>query len=550
MRMIGSQRSTHRALMWAAALFFAFLGASRGQSILAALYVNQAMVIMAKLESCPQTWRVCSFSSKMYPVPISNVDDLSRPLLLIERARLLNDQNSIYGLHMASLLFAVGKEKQAADVLVETGWKERFPTLWFTEQPYDEPKLIMPLDRYAYYFFEGYWALTNEDWKTAVDRFRLGLSYAQERATVQVKSDFYSASAAAYAQDLTISEQERLYLSGKNRFLAGGFQEASTILEHVLAYPLTSSEKAWAANYLGQALLAQGNVEKAILVHQTGWQGDPQVRENGLHLLELLKGDDEEVSKIVEQLVAMGPTFVNGLSVSDQRILKKTVMPSGYEFIGYDLDVETIADGSPLNIYLWWRAPQNASLAEEKQIIQLGSYIVMQQEVINMAPNPGFEWGTYTDGLALGWPSRFFSNEKNSAYVIETQYDQKVTMAAFNNNAIASSTGWASIRLRLYPESWYLMATLVKDDGNAQIARVCERTPAQPGSDYYIYKANTAPLRLPNNWTSIADMGLAFGEDGINIPQWCQILLLNRDAAGTYAFWDNVILARVELPEN
>lgn len=138
----------------------------------AAFIANLAMARLLQAEPCDPEWFVCQALPDPYPLLAypGNQAALERARASLEQARELNPASTSLRLHLAEILFSLGEREAAARLLsgVPAG------------KANDSP--LLAEDRYEARLLRAYQAAAQGDWQAAVDNFRLGLAWSDERS--------------------------------------------------------------------------------------------------------------------------------------------------------------------------------------------------------------------------------------------------------------------------------------------------------------------------------------------------------------------------------
>lgn len=143
--------------------------------------------------------------------------------------------------------------------------------------------------------------------------------------------------------------------------------------------------------------VARGAYEKAVKLA-------PALAEPRIRLLALLHrlGDRAAANRVAATLARRGPTYRLGTFGPGYEKPSPVSLPSGWTLMGYDLDEESLEAGGLMELWLWWQAPPGVQPTGEDWL-PVGEYWLQRQEVVNLAPNPGFAWGMAANGLPLGY---------------------------------------------------------------------------------------------------------------------------------------------------
>jgi tetratricopeptide (TPR) repeat protein len=528
--------------------------AARLPATAAALVQNVALLRVVAAPACNPQWFVCAHTEwgLWYPPQLlpGNAETIASTLDGLRQAEVIEPGNRRAQLHEAEMLFALGEHEQAAAVLSEAGWPPGPEPL--AASP-DRPELsgspLLTVGRYEHDLVRGYqWAAAGQ-WQAATQAFQFGLAQAGERALEKDRHAFYEASARWHASQAEASPEEQR-LAGKYFALAGEWEMAVQSLEPLLAGRggLTQVERAWAFYYLGRARAGAGDTMEAIEAYRAGWRAAPEVRVNGIELARLLAANEPAEAQAVQQaLIAAGPAFPNGRSGPGYQLLKTAAIPSGLTFRGYDLDPESVEAGAVLEVWLWWQKPPRFSLIHQSgdEVMEFGDSLWQRQTVTNLIVNNTFEWGEWPSGVPLGWDDRLYTKSPDSFFIETAERDGRETHVAASANHGIDSAGLLGHDLPMQADGWYLMAGWMNSTGNGNLGRNCQGTVFGPGRPYYIAYSDETPVRPAGEWVHYADLAPAFPGGQ---PEVCALLLTDSNSPGSTSLWDDLILARVDLP--
>lgn len=462
----------------------------------------------------------------------------------------INPEDRQPALYQAESLFYSGKHKQAADLLAAQGGLMQ-PDLSgaFSGQIPAQPSPLLSIGRYEYYIVSGYRELSLGHWANAVKAFRLGLAHEGEQPSPEDMQAFFIASAYWHLETGDTPSYQRV-LAGKYFVLSEEWPKATQVLNPPVNSPeLSREERAWAALYRARAYAGEGLWDEAILDLKYGWQVTPLVRENGIRLWQMLvrSGKASDANRIQKQLLELGPRYRAGRYAVGYEYPSTTIVPSGWKFVGYDLDPESIGHSTSLEVWIWWERAGDAvphSHGSDDQI-EIGPYLLDRQWLTNLIPNAGFEWGESADGTPIGWSERIYSDSSSSLFVDRSERDSRTSRVAVGANAVADSSGLVGLQFPVQPNAWYLMAGWMNTSQatNSNIGRTCGgKSFNARGPAFFPWQ----PAIPDGTWVQIADAVPAFPDDR---PEYCRLILINYMNPRGKTIWDDLIFARVRLPD-
>ena len=458
-----------------------------------------------------------------------NAEALKKTRSLLQKSVKLLPSNSSGWLHLAEVDFALGDRDSASHSYTQSA----------AQLPGRSP--FLDEKRYEAQLIQAWAAFKNEDWDQAVDHFRLGLFWGGENPT-QSDEEAYFKSLAFQAKD-----DKTEFKPGIFSILAGEQQTGIDLLKEELTNnnPQNNELVSLAYLYLAKGYSDLSDYENAEDAAIASVYLNPENRLAIYSLLQIyqLNKDSGKAKEIEQKLNEIGPGFPLGLHSGSYHEDRPARLPSGWTLVGYDLDETLLEDAHRLEALLWWQAPENIQPGEG--FLPVGDYWIQIQELTNLLPNPGMEWGLDENGLPLGYDREFYGAPEDRLVVTTEQRSGSPTQVlAANNSTEVPSIALTSRLIQLDPLQVTLMAGWVKDEGSiANIGRNCWGREFQPGYPYYIGfpKTNERPK---NSWIHLADLQqIVPGEKA----ETCEVLLINF-MAETPAMWDNVFWAVVETP--
>jgi tetratricopeptide (TPR) repeat protein len=477
---------------------------------------------------------------------------LEKSIAYFHRAATIDSTASRAYLHQAEAEFDLGERRKALESLITGGWEvnegrdRRLPS-WTLR----DPSPLFGDGSFEHYLTLAYLETASGNWDAAVMAFRPGLAFRGSLVHPQDFQTFYRASAQRQLQSTTESARDAFF-AGRYLYLAGDYLQAIGILESVKENEnLKPDERAWSIHYLGRSFEELGDLESALDSYRSGWTLSSEVRENGIHFIRLLQQSEQNIDTdlIRDQLAALGPTFRPDQVVSQQGDPDLATFPSGSGFAGFELDTLSIADGTTLDMWLWWEVPQelaNGVMADADTIVA-DSYVIVRQRTSNLILNAGFEWGETVDGFPLGWQRRIYSQEPDSFFVSGVSRAGLSTRAAVASNTMTrESSGAIGISESVQDGIYYLMAGWTKDSGNGLMGRNCRGEEFEPGGPYYIDQSDNSTNVSEEEWTQV--VSLAPAVPGFN-PDQCTAILINFRAPDSLSYWDDLIWVPIEPPQ-
>jgi tetratricopeptide (TPR) repeat protein len=405
-------------------------------------------------------------------------------------------------------------------------------------------------DLYQYYLVAAYQQMDLGDWEQAVAAFRLALAHgAGQMGAVDQQSYFV---AVAHSQAAAGDRARAAYLAGKYFARAGEAQSAGRWLERARQAAdwddLSAEEQAYTWIYLGRLHEGEGELAEARAAYETAAALAPEVREGHIYLLALLRegGDESELGRAAAQLAALGPAYRLRQVTDGATADSPALLPDGRSLIGYDLDEESLNAGGPLELWLWWHLAAGEAAAAEW--LPAGDYWLERQETVNLAANPGFEWGLAADGQV---PVGFTSKYDESGYTQRATGGLAIAVASKSSQQadhylVLERRGIKTPVILLSLSSYYLIGSDLRHDGSGNAVGGLQCFPYWPDPQEHHYRPwhYHQEIGLPEGiagqdaWTTTAEIR------EIQPPAFCQIYLEYLSGTGEF---DNILFAAISL---
>lgn len=494
------------------------------------------MARLLQAEPCDPEWFVCQALPDPYPLLAypGNQAALERARASLEQARELNPASTSLRLHLAEILFSLGEREAAARLLsgVPAG------------KANDSP--LLAEDRYEARLLRAYQAAAQGDWQAAVDNFRLGLAWSDERSLPADERAYFLALAALEDQKLANdpADLQARYRAGRYLAQAGQWQAAYDRLgDRQLRAALPPSQAGWAQFTVGRYLEINGDWPGAIGAYRQALQVQPTLRQAYIRLLPLMyiASSANDIAAVENRLATLGPTYRLGAQGEAYQDFQPAALSDGWTLVGYDLDEEMLEQGKHLEIYLWWQGQDKRP--QGQGWLRAGDYWLQRQVVANLFPNAGFEWGVDERGVPLGYKGEIYAAPVGSLQIrIEEINSIKTTVLGLNNQPGSTQMGLMTHTFPIQPDNYYLMAGRLFDLGSGlNIGRNCWGEAFSPGAPFYIAYAG---LRPAGTWLDYAAFSQPFPSEK---PDLCGGLLINYNSSST-GYLDQVLFSRISLP--
>ena len=494
-------------------LLLAAILLTKAPAMLATAVSNVALVEMVDGADCTMYWSDCRTGMGDSGAPWQGAAARWRPWL--DRFHGLLPGADELRLRRAEAAFAAGDPRAAAALLpaTERGAPPR-SDVDGSFAPVTGSRLLAG-GRYENYLVAAYQELAAGERDKAIEAFRWAFSLAPEHVQEADYRAYYGLMAERHAQGDGVRDGLR---AGQYAVWAGRAAWAEQLLQALMAAPawqsLTARERAAAWTYLGRARAAR-DAGGAVAAYREAMALVPNLAEPRLRLW------------------ALRPETADLLPAGPGYWLDEPLAWKGRTLVGFDVEEAAVEAGGLVDVWLWWQAA--------------GEYRIERRRAVNLAPNPGFEWGM-AGGLPVGYYALYRTGSPEGVNVMSRD-----TAAGENHVLSLANNGWLGVRsypLAVDPDGLYLMAARVEGRSQeAGIGRKCF-TPDYPAD------------RRNNLWGMPQDpfvrrtVAAGQGEGGAQpavvafagrpVPQGtavlCQLFL---DQRGGEAQFDDVLFVRV-----
>ncbi|HYP39561.1 MAG TPA: hypothetical protein VEX13_04305 [Chloroflexia bacterium] len=510
-------------------------------SLLAALIANFAALALLKAEPCPPGSASCgTLTRAALPVAWNAGSDSLKSLSgWLSLGNQLAPQDEGLRLRTAETLFAQRRAREAAAILpsVELQLPDALEKQYI---PAARSRLLLP-GTYENYLISAYQLSAAGRWEEAVTAFRLALSHGAAYMKPVDHQAYFAALAQYHAQqyEQEAASARESYLAGKYFARSGQWSEAGKWLQGAMQAEdwgeMAAAEQAGAYLYLGQEQEKSADLQQARATYETAVKLAPTLRESRIRLLQTLMqlGEIESAKQVEADLAASGPSYKLAEFGGEHNVAELGRLANGWTLIGYDVDEESLAAGGEMDLWLWWKGPPGVE-PQGDGWLKVRDYRLQRQTMVNLAPNPGFEWGTLSDGFPLGvypmWDVSFgnVGVESSGGPVGEAKvmYVRKVTGVA----AVMSKP------VPAYADAYYLAGFWVKSRATTLEFRCSENTD-------FGFRKSTPPSASASQWLHMTYFGKA------NPDPATGLCVASFQAQIDRAEWDQVMLVRLaQLP--
>jgi tetratricopeptide (TPR) repeat protein len=469
----------------------------------------------------------------------ANSDSLNSPHDWLSLGNQLAPQNEGLRLRTAETLFAQGRAQEASDMLPRMGLL--LPDALAKQYiPAARSRLLLP-GTYENYLISAYQLSAAGSWEEAVTAFRLALSHGAAYMKPVDYQAYFGALAQYHAQQYNqgaVPARES-YLAGKYFARSGVWGEAGEWLERAMQAPswreMAAVDQASAYLYLGQAWEEALDIQQARAAYEMAAGLAPVLREPRLRLLQNLRqlGETEYAGQLEADMAVNGPIYKLGVFDGEHDVAEPGRLANGWTLLGYDVDEESLAAGGEIDLWLWWKGPPGVE-PQGCGWLKVGDYRLQRQTVVNLTPNPGFEWGALSDGFPLGvypmWDVSF-----GNVGVEISDWPIGESKAMF----VSKVTGVAAVMSKpvpAYADAYYLGGFWVKSDGAATLEFRCSE------NSEFGFRKSSPPSASTSQWLHVTYFGKA------NPDPATGLCVASFQAQGDKVEWDQVMIAR--LPEH
>jgi hypothetical protein len=332
------------------------------------------------------------------------------------------------------------------------------------------------------------------------------------------------------------------YLAGKYFARAGELAQAEEWLKRakrVVGWTeMTAAEQARAWMYLGLTREQASNFAAAEVAYQTAVSLSPTLVEPKAKLLSLLRqlGYLSAAEEVGASMATLGPTYRLGTFGAGYAMPKPVMLPNGWTLIGYDVDEESLEAGSLMELWLWWQGPAGEE-PEAGEWLPVGDYWLQRQVVVNLAPNPGFEWGAATNGLPMGF-LHMWAPEDVSTPVIGAEGPIGPTHL-LRLHRYPGMVAIQSAPIPIDPRSLYLAGSWGRWSGGISFNRGAISLRCSEASGFGFGISSPQPDAAKQTWFHMTYFGPPKPDRSTNL---CTIAFL---AGYGWAEWDQVMIVRL-----
>jgi hypothetical protein len=521
---------TRKRYLWLILLLIVILFASL-PGVRAAFIANLAMTRLLQAKPCDPEWFVCQALPDPYPLLVypGNQPALEQARDSLEQALELNPGSASLHLHLAEVLFSLGEREAAARLLSET------PAGKSNDSP------LLDDNRYEARLLRAYQASAQGDWLVAVENFRLGLAWSDERSLASDDRAYFLALAALEDQALAgnPADLQARYRAGRYLAQAGQWQAAYDRLgDRQLRAALPPIQSGWTELTIGRYLEINGDWPGAIGAYRQALQVQPTLRQAYIRLLPLMyiASSANDIAAVENRLASLGPTYRLGAQGEAYQDFQPAALPGGWTLVGYDLDEEMLEQAKRLEVILWWQGQDKRPQGEGW--LRAGDYWLQRQVVTNLFPNAGFEWGVDERGVPVGYKGEIYGAPESSYFLANKEFmGQMSSLFITENSPAVNRIALAAWPVPVSGQEYYLMSGWIFDSGNSYtMGRNCLTV----DSDL------TYNLERPSKqWNHYSEISLPLPGQTARL---CDAILLaiNSETPGN---WDKLIWLRVNLPE-
>lgn len=507
------------------------------KQVLGSIWTNIALFRFVQTQLCDPEWYLCG---KNHPVVSiftkeNKIDELRSIVNLLESASKLNPNNPEIHLLIANVLFELGERQLAADKIDSID--DQIST--------DD---IFPDNAYQVQLIKARQYIRRKEWDKAIQAFRLGLGWGGEETLPIDEQDYFLTLATNIQQRPTSDSEDNssIYLIGKYLVKAGKFEQARQWLDRAIQQDVLSNEdEAWAYYYKGQVLEKLGDIDGAIQAYQFSIEADPEIRFSYYELIDLLKKNrNENVIDLVNQLNSLGPEYYIGIQADDLLFSSQTSLPNGWTLVGYDIDDSLLEEAHSIDVLLWWRNNRSDDPSLPVEAFKIADYWVQRQQVTNLFPNAGFEWGIDEHNIPLGHIREYYGAPAGSLEIRGAErFENDTQVLKANNTPNNQYIALISRPIPVNAEGYYLISGWIWDqDRLGKMGWICRGE--HFGQEEAFYVATYSPLRPVEQWIHVASLTAPFPG---RTPEWCDILVTSINSQGG-VMWDNILWAQITTP--
>jgi tetratricopeptide (TPR) repeat protein len=505
-----------------------------GPRLLGIGYANLGALGLLKL-TCFPIRNECDPNLMAYSIDDNVVYQFTPNRRYFQRALDLLPGYDIAKIHLAEIAFITGERRNAVFWLSDSE-KTNLNRSWLSDN-----------DRYPSFLMAAWQFYLSNEWVEAIDNFRLGLFWAGEHTLKKDEEAYFNALGNKFLAQGTVSNPD-LLLGGIYTLLSGHPDRARDILKIRIDQHGSAENRdediATAYRYLGKIAEASDHKLEAENSYRKAIELNPDDRIASYLLLKLLRsqGKSDDVKSLKQRINALRPTYLMGV-IGDQFEEQRPVLVNeGWKLIGYEIEELLIADTHQMDILLWWE--NTGDLPLDESMVDTGNYVLQEQNVINLLPNPGMEWGVDDRDIPVGYDREFYTGNSKNLEITEIERNGTQTLALVaQNTPDIRSLALASRPMPVNPDDYTLMAGWIYHiHGAPNIGRNCWGDKFKPGGPFYIAYTRT-PVSTAS-WIHAADLSQPVpGEN----PDYCEVLLINYESEKPAA-WDQLLWVKIQLP--
>lgn len=519
---------------------------------------NLATTTMLEAQSCNPPALDCGGAGSLYP-----------PIAWGEQTTALHDRRNELavalriapwhrGLRMslAEVEFALGNHREAAHLLPPV---QIAPLPDLEADSFDQvfASALLTPGRSESYVIAAYQHAAAGNWEAAIQAFRRALSVGPAYLTSGDHQAYFAALAETHSRQAaqTPDAARPAYLSGKYFARAGQWSRAESWLRRAQTatgwQALTAEEQALDWMWLGLVHEHANDPGSARHSYENAAALAPELREPNMRLLGVLRKlkDQGAASTLASSLATLGPLYRLGQFGPGHTTPDPFARPDGWKLVGYNLDEESLATGGSIELWLWWQGPHGAT-PNETAWMAVGDFWIEHVSTVNLAPNPGFEWGPSPVETPQGYAVTYHSSTPDGIEMAHGRSGGGVdTVLRITNAGIR---GMRSYPIPVEPQGLYLTGAWVRSsEGQATIGRKCfpPNFPADHRNNLFGVpqdpKWEIAHLKAdspPRSWVHVAHIGQPLPDTPAT---YCQVYV--EEQSGSAEF-DQLLF--VKLPMN
>lgn len=524
----------------------------RGLPTLASAVANWAGLELLRTSACDPDWFVCLREQLPYPPLVwqGNRTDLETIGRSLFQVLAVAPESEASRRRLAEVEFALGQRTGAAQLMPDLGAQPPRLEIGGIHPAYATP--LAARGHYQYYLMAAHQSASQDRWDQAAGLFRWAMALAPDYMTQVDANDYLAALAQSESQQSGVAHS---FLAAHYFTAAGRWTDANDWLARTMRADdwdtLTAEQQAATFTDWGLVQETAGDSAAALAAYERASEVAPTINEPLIRLTDLLyrQSNTDQANQVATLLAARGPAYHLIQSGDPSQAL------NGLRLVGYDMDEHLLEAGGQIELWLWWQLPTGVVPSHPDRGFAAGQFWIQLQSVINLAPNPGFEWGGSSETLPLGYLNSYETDRSGNVLVsVETDGSTgRTQVLQLISGGQAGVIGIKTVPLISDSAGIYLAGGWFKPSGGlTKLGRECfavgdvDYSVAQSRMGNPPLELNSETLTLDSGatdrWTYVA--GLLDGDSSYAI-QRCHFYIEQKKGLAEF---DQILFAHLDVP--